>query len=277
MSQLTRGLPGALHRLGDVRRHGMHQGYWDGDVGSQAEAVVRANTVLARRAGVRTGDRVLDAGCGLGGAIADLERDVGAHGFGVTLRPQDAATACRRLHSRGIATAPPVAAGDMTRLPFAPGRFDVVWAMESLCYVPDWRAFIAEAFRVLTPGGKLAMWDPVRLRTGTSPTLNRDLVHVRDGWGQAELRTLDDLLVNLSESGFVHVQVEDCREGVTPSLRRQNRIGHLLRVATTLTGRSTPAGRSRLLADIQQWRLFRQGVWTIVMVVATRLPEASST
>lgn len=48
----------------------------------------------------------------------------------------------------------PVALADMTRLPFAPGTFDGILAFHVLHLVSGWRDALAEAVRVLRPGGK---------------------------------------------------------------------------------------------------------------------------
>jgi SAM-dependent methyltransferase len=49
--------------------------------------------------------------------------------------------------------------GDGVRLPFADRAFDVVWFQALLPSIADKRALLAEAHRVLRPGGRLAFGD----------------------------------------------------------------------------------------------------------------------
>ncbi|GLZ76913.1 ubiquinone biosynthesis O-methyltransferase [Actinorhabdospora filicis] len=90
----------------------------------------------------RPGALLVDVGCG-GGLLAGHVR--GFRHLGVDLRPP----ALRTAAAHGVV---PVA-GDATRLPLASGVADVVAAGEILEHVPDWRAAVAEACRVLAPGG----------------------------------------------------------------------------------------------------------------------------
>lgn len=46
----------------------MHAGYWDETTKTLSEALSKENEVLAKIAGIKGSDRVLDAGCGVGGA-----------------------------------------------------------------------------------------------------------------------------------------------------------------------------------------------------------------
>jgi cyclopropane fatty-acyl-phospholipid synthase-like methyltransferase len=46
----------------------IHHGYWDDKVKSFLESLLRMNEVMAEAAGVTYSDRVLDAGCGVGGS-----------------------------------------------------------------------------------------------------------------------------------------------------------------------------------------------------------------
>jgi len=52
--------------------------------------------------------------------------------------------------------------GSMTALPFASGRFDVVIAAEVIEHIPDHARALAEAARVLRPGGRLLVTVPYR-------------------------------------------------------------------------------------------------------------------
>lgn len=101
------------------------------------------------------GDRVLDAGAGVGALSATIKRIRP----GVELMTVDSDR--RRLAAgqrRGVA-APPVQV-DLDRLPFADGSFDKVLLSEVLEHVADQRAVLGELHRVLRPGGVLAVSVP---------------------------------------------------------------------------------------------------------------------
>ncbi|MGH7723943.1 MAG: class I SAM-dependent methyltransferase [Candidatus Eiseniibacteriota bacterium] len=66
------------------------------------------------------------------------------------------------------------AVADATRLPFAADRFDIATLNSLLEHVPDWHASVAEAARVLAPGGVLVLhtsnrWHPFQGEVNNFP------------------------------------------------------------------------------------------------------------
>jgi 2-polyprenyl-6-hydroxyphenyl methylase/3-demethylubiquinone-9 3-methyltransferase len=96
----------------------------------------------------RAGALLVDVGCGAG-LLAPHVADRGYRHVGVDLTRSALAQAA----GHGVT---PVN-GDATALPLADGCADVVAAGELLEHVPDWRAAVAEACRVLRPGGTLVL------------------------------------------------------------------------------------------------------------------------
>lgn len=114
---------------------------------------------LLMRLGARApGARALEVGCGQGyGAQLALERFGAAQVDAVDLDPTMVRRARRRLAGRpGVGR---VVTGDATDLRSALGAddasYDVVLDFGTFHHLPDWRAGLAEARRVLRPGGRL--------------------------------------------------------------------------------------------------------------------------
>ncbi|MBI5711086.1 MAG: methyltransferase domain-containing protein [Candidatus Eisenbacteria bacterium] len=94
--------------------------------------------------------RVLDIGCGTG-RVSIRWCESGARVTGVDMDPDFAARARERLREHAARFR--VVVGDATRLPLAPGGFDVVTLLALLEHVPDWRRAVTEAARMVAPGG----------------------------------------------------------------------------------------------------------------------------
>lgn len=101
-------------------------------------------------AGVAKGTRLLDAGCGTGGA-AVLARDRGAVISGCDASEAMLAIARRRLPDADLRLA------ELENLPFAEKSFDAVLAINSLQFAPDPPRAAAELIRVTAPGGRIAV------------------------------------------------------------------------------------------------------------------------
>ncbi len=122
-----------------------------------------SNRELARRAGLRPGERVLDAGCGLCGPALDIAAawpDVQIDAL--TISPVQVARSRERIQAVALQDRVRVHEGDYHALPFADGTFDLVWYFESTGYSHDLPRLFAEAARVLRPGGRLYVKDAWR-------------------------------------------------------------------------------------------------------------------
>src|ERR1700737_2774808 len=69
----------------------IHFGYWDEHTRSHAQSLLDMNRVLATHLGIRSGQRILDAGCGVGGSAIWLAKTYGGEGVGITPVPTQAA------------------------------------------------------------------------------------------------------------------------------------------------------------------------------------------
>lgn len=111
---------------------------------------------LADATSVEPGQRVLDAACGTGVAARECARR-GAVVTGLDLN-EGMLSVARRI-------APNIEwrQGDVAGLPFADGSFDAVVCQFGLMFFPEREKALGELWRVLAPGGRLAVstWDAI--------------------------------------------------------------------------------------------------------------------
>lgn len=137
----------------------IHHGLWRTPSDSPRRAQEQLIELLAQRATLRAGERVLDVGCGYGGSARWLADRFGARVTGITISRAQARIATRlsRSGDGGGGRRLPVVVADAARLPFSNGAFDLVWVIECLEHLEDKAAFIQKCASLLRPGGRLAL------------------------------------------------------------------------------------------------------------------------
>jgi SAM-dependent methyltransferase len=102
--------------------------------------------------------RVLDVGCGAGGAACAFAEAL-APGVvvGFDRDPRLLAVARRRAADAGLAARIGWSCAAVDALPVEPGSADVVWASGVVHHLPDQQAAIATLAALLRPGGQLAL------------------------------------------------------------------------------------------------------------------------
>src|SRR5829696_937281 len=80
-----------------------HFGFYDEQTTTHAEALLNMNRELAGRAKLHSSDRVLDAGCGVGGSAIWLAREFGVRVVGVNLVPGEIDRGRRYARRRNVA------------------------------------------------------------------------------------------------------------------------------------------------------------------------------
>ena len=127
------------------------------------------------RLDLQRGSAVLDVCCGSGASALQAAQAVGPEGsvVGVDLADRLLDVARRKARAEGLANVD-FQLGDMLDLPFRDESFDAVVCVFGIFFVPDMPAAVRELWRVVRPGGKLAVttWGPRFFEPGNTAFWN---------------------------------------------------------------------------------------------------------
>lgn len=150
-------------------------------------------------------EHVLDIGCGIGGPARWLAHTYGCRITGIDLTQAfcDAATALNR--ATGLDRLVTVRRASALDLPFDDQSFDLAYSQNVVMNIADKDRFYAEAFRVLKPGGRIALSN---LAVGSGEPLDFPVP-----WAETPetsfVPTVDETRAALTTAGFEIVQFRD--------------------------------------------------------------------
>jgi cyclopropane fatty-acyl-phospholipid synthase-like methyltransferase len=182
------------------------------------------NLEVYRRLERPVGDtgRLLDLGCGAGATARAIARTAPAASVtGVTLVPWQRQQAQILTQAAGLQDRVHVVEADYRALPWPDGAFDGAYAIESACHAggADKRDFLAEAARVVKPGGRLVVADGfLKHDRPMNPILQRCYESMCRFWRVDECAQIAPFVEQARACGFEDVRVEEISWHIAPTV-----------------------------------------------------------
>lgn len=195
-----------------------------------------ANDALAERAEIGKGTRVVDFCSGLGGPSRYFAHRYGADVTGIELTPARVKGAEELTRRVGLQDSVRVIEGNVMQVPLPDTSVDAVISQEALLHVPDKKRALAEAYRILKPGGRIAFTDWVAHQQLSG--VDKQLMW--QGMAVADLFNLQTYADLIRRAGFTVNSVEDLTVDWGVILKQRLAMYRKLREEAQAAG--TPAG-----------------------------------
>jgi ubiquinone/menaquinone biosynthesis C-methylase UbiE len=162
----------------------------------------RNSRMVIELAKVKSGDKVLDVGCGTGNLALTAQSYAGPSGkvYGIDASPEMIEVAKKKASGSGLGVVFEV--GLIEKLAFPNASFEVVVSRLAIHHLPDdlKRTGFMEILRVLKPGGHLLIAD---FKAPTNPILNRVMsMLIGSRMMQTNIESLPPMLAN---AGFIGI------------------------------------------------------------------------
>ncbi|PVH75062.1 CgERG6-2 protein [Cadophora sp. DSE1049] len=175
------------------------------------QAIARHEHYLAARIGLKSGMKVLDVGCGVGGPAREIARFADCHVTGLNINDYQIQRATRAAGICGMADQLKFVKGDFMQMPFPDNTFDAIYAIEATVHAPSLAGVYSEIFRCLKPGGVFGVyeWLMTDKYDPTNPTHRTIRLDIEQGDGIANMVPISEAHLAISSAGFTLLHAED--------------------------------------------------------------------
>lgn len=122
------------HLYSDKESLALHYGFWYKDTKNKKEALLNQYREILRLLEIRDGEKILDSGCGVGGACIWLSQLVNAYFTGITLSLKQLELAKKYAKERKVEDRNNFYEMNYLRTDFENDTFDKIFAIESFCH-----------------------------------------------------------------------------------------------------------------------------------------------
>ena len=260
--------------LGGTRHFGYYQPgtKWPFPINS---ALRRMEDHLFDSLELKPGAKVLDAGCGVGHVAIHMARK-GLQVYGIDVVKNHIQWAQREIRAYGFEKDVTVNLMDYHHLDgLDDGAFDGVYTMETLVHATDAEKVLGEFFRVIKPGGSVALYEYDHSDINAPPKdFPQDLIEsVQQINSQASMPSnacfqYGVLQRMLENQGFEDIVVKDLSENVKPMMRLFYLVAYIPYIFICLLG--LQAWFVNTHAGVQGYRVLKMGLWRYVAVTAKK-------
>ena len=154
---------------------------------------------------------VADLGCGVGGPMITIARATGASITGINFNAYQIAQGEQRVAKAGLDKTCRFLFANFMHVPLEDAVFDAIYAFESVCHAPNNLLLFGELYRLLKPGGEIAIvdWCFTDRYDGADPRHRdiRDRIETTNA--VPKLLTTEQEIESVRNAGFEIIQAVD--------------------------------------------------------------------
>lgn len=191
----------------------IHVGLFESPDDDLGTAMRRTNDRISEGLGLAPGHELLEVGCGYGNTARFLAGRYGCRVVATNISERELEHGRELAREAGVDDRVAFEWADFQDLPYDSERFDVYWCQDSLLYAADKRRVVAEAHRVLKPGGRMVFTELLLRRD----TPDDERARLCDGIGTPGLWDAPDYAEAIEAAGFAIERLDDWSGNVLPT------------------------------------------------------------
>lgn len=254
---------------------GMHYGFWENDTRNLFDAQQNENEYVRLKLDLGPNEKILDAGCGVGGVMLFLAKRHGISVTGITISSEQVKEGKKMSEKSSLQNLLKFAKQDYHKTDFPNESFDKIYAVESADAANPVPSFLKEMYRILKTGGKILIVDAF-LQKPKDQFEGKDLKNLEkicNAWCLPDPNTIDYWAGEMKKVGFANIKIEELTSKV---LKTSKKIYFVVRLVAPIwkvlyrLGFINVARYANLVGASSQYHLFKERCLMYGSIIASK-------